>query len=683
MRRVAALLWKEWREQRLALCALLVVTTLIVVLSAATHHVSQLAPTDGAAWLCYAIAGWVLGAAGVGAERLGRAAAFAAANPVSLARIWLTKVVFGLACTGGVVSIVAISTWVCARPRVALALVDLVGIGSVSLFMFAASHYCGCWTRSTISALGLALALMLALWWCFGSNPLLLYARDVSGIRVIQLLMGVSGVGIMAMAQFRFTAAVRGAEPLNRRQQVRCFLLPVVIFGVLPVALGFVVRAVDRWYLDPTDVGLFRISSVSPDGEHVAAAGLVDQRWVPCLHPHPRAVGLSISVGDGSICHTSSFPMGPNGDLGLWSHDSRFLALRLPGEPLRQDGLPGALETVVLDVDSRCSQALQGRAQRAPLTWLKGNRLLAYSARTGKGCELSTWGARERSWHDVVLSERLEDPKTKCLGHTPKPIRVILAVDPWGGAWAEVFLLDPDTGQTDSVGIPPGYRPHRRPWFGSWHMILTPNTKDKAHARDAVPLLLDLRSGDTVSLAKLLGKAPADGWGAVRILPSQDSRWLFVVPKSQEKTPAGGWYAVDMASKETFAHRPPSPPAWGLAMQCSSSGVLAQTGWGGRDRAAVVFANLRELDPTDRVVLASQQQEAVGLAWLNERVLAFGSKAQSPDDSYRRLLGDFGHVGVLVGDPVAKRVRPIWATKGIDAQWRFMTWPEWEASRKQ
>ena len=682
MRQMTVLFWKEWHEQRLVLVALLLVMVLTIVLSAASRHITQLTPTDGAAWLCYAIAGWMLGAAGVGAERLSRTAAFAAANPVDLTHIWLIKVIFGLACTGGVVSIVVISTWVCAGPRVAFALVDLVGIGSVSLFMFAASHYCGCWTRSTISAMGLALVLVQALWWCFGSNPLLLYTRAASPIRVVQILMGISGVGIVVLARLRFAATVRGQEPLSRRQQARCFLLPVVIFGVLPVSVGFIVRAVDRWRLDPTDVGLFGISSVSPDGKRVAAAGLVDQRWVPWLHPHPRAVGFSVSVGDGSICHTSTFPMGPSGDLALWSQDSRFLALRLPGEPLRQDGLPGALETVVLDVDSQCSQTLQGRAHRAPLTWLERDRLLVYSPRTGKGCGLSTWNARERSWADVALPERLKSPKTKCLGHTSKPIRAILAVDPRGGAWSGVFLLDPDTGQAESVGIPSGYRPYRMSWSGSWHMILMPDTRQRARLGSRAPLLLDLRSGNTVSLAALLGEAPDGGWASTYLFPSQDDRWLLIVPKAPAKTPAVGWYAVDLASNEVFSHEPPSPMAWGVSMACSRSSVVAGGMVSEDDGAGVIFANLRQPDAGKRVVLVSQQQRATGVAWLNEHEIVLGSSARSSDDISRQLMEDFGRAGVLAVDPTAKKIRSIWAAKGVATQWHFMTWSEWEASRK-
>lgn len=334
------------------------------------------------------------------------------------------------------------------------------------------------------------------------------------------------------------------------------------------------------------------------------------------------------------------------------------------------------METVVLDVDHRRSQTLQGRVHRAPLTWLDRDRLLVYSSGTGKGCGLSTWCAREQAWADVSLPERLRSPKTKCLGHTSKPIRAILAVNPWGGAWSEVFLLDPDTGEAESVGIPSGYRPHRRSWCGSWHMVLEPN------ARDEAPLLLELRSGNTVSLAELLGETPDDGWASTDKFPSQDGRWLLIVPKSPAKTSAAGWYAVDLSSKEAFSHDPPSPMAWGVSMTCSRSDVVAGGMASGGDEDGVIFVNLREPDMAKRVVLVSQQQRATGLAWLNEHEIVLGSKAHSSDDIARRLMEDFGRVGVLAVDPTAKKIRPIWATKGIDAQWRFMTWPEWEASRK-
>ena len=117
-------------------------------------------------------------------------------------------------------------------------------------------------------------------------------------------------------------------------------------------------------------------------------------------------------------------------------------------------------------------------------------------------------------------------------------------------------------------------------------------------------------------------------------------------------------------------------------MACSRSDVVAGGVVTGDGEDGVIFASLRGPDVANQILLVSQQQRATGLAWLGDRETVLGSSARSSDSISRQLMEDFGRAGVLAVDPAAKTIRPIWAAKGVGAQWRFMTWSEWKANQE-
>jgi len=214
-------------------------------------------------------------------------------------------------------------------------------------------------------------------------------------------------------------------------------------------------------------------------------------------------------------------------------------------------------------------------------------------------------------------------------------------------------------------------------------MVLSPDQR-QGTSIDEPPRLLDPLSGECVSVDRLLGGTPDGGWGKIWTLRVLMERWLLVMPEDPMTAPQRSWYAVDLVRQEAFHHEPPAPQPLGSRELCTSSDVLASMEWDTRRRERkIVFTPLRKPDITARVVLVIERGTIGGMARIDDRELALGFHADpSAKDQEGRLLRVFSHGGLAAIDPAAKRARPIWAGKGIDVRWHFMTWREWEDYRR-
>ena len=674
MRRMTALLWKEWREQRLMLFAI----TAIIGFVAIRHHRSVVSHDD-AVFVCCAVMGWLLGAAGAGGDQTASMMPFLTAHPVRPSSRWLAKLLLGLASTAAAAVVSVAATWQWSR----LSPGEWGALAAWGLMAFGASHYYACWVRSPISAMGLALGLVVALYAFLPLNPLFMYVSDDAALEVIVWFMWLVGIGLLPLARVRFVEAAQKQQELSRRQRITRCLLPMAVFGVVPLLVCGMARVIDVLHFDPSDVKEINAVTVPASGHRVAAFVELDSDHAPWVRGPRRCLAFCISTSDRSVRRTATFPAGEIGML-LWSPDGRYLAAGVH-EP--RGAVRNALNrdrVLVCDMEEGRVDVLPHRAAEFPLTWVSNERLALIPGTVDSRAGYSIWDARDRTCRPLALPHALRAPGVESLGFTSSPLRIVFGNTSGDGAGAALSVLDAETGRVESVNVPPRYL-FGSPLYGGSHMVLLPDSRRGAQPPVGGALLLDLTSGKSVSLDEMLGEPPAGGWRAVHLRVVGRGRWILVLPLDTTAHPERGWHAVDTGSLTATHHGPPVPHMVGA--QCSASGMMALPLWAEKTGPGVAAFSLQEPDSAQRVVVAPEGRhpwaEIRGVAWLSDNELAIAVQVRDVHATeLRRFRRPLGRAGLLLADIRAKQVRPLWVGRGLDIQWHLMTWREWEDYRR-
>ena len=685
-RQLRALLWKEWCEQRLVLLALFFAQAVVFV-------VPRL--RDGSVLCCF-IAAWVVGAAVAGGEQVNGTRLFVTANPVRLSMLWLAKLLLGLAATTafGIASVLCAVVFTDLWPSPdGVTLRDLAWLVPAGLFCFSLSHYCGCWVKSAISALGLSVALAVCLFACWLFNPVSLYISNHGQAWLHPGLIVVFVFLLSRLGRSRFTDTVGRQGQLTRRQRAWWFAQPVLLFGVLPFLGGAVVLAMDVWRFEPTDLDSFRSLSVAPDGDRIMAGGGFWQRgpWLKWRK------GTTAVVASASRSSVRQLPL-PRGTtsirLGAWSPNGQCLALMLSSSMTSG--------TSVLDIATGAADVLLEGFPFPHLAWLSDHELAFSSHHTFPSpldaASASPEGLR-RGWGvwraggggELVrpFPRELEQARARCLGFLRSPDRIVFSSALEDPSDPALFVFDIGTQRLERIKVP-AKQCYCTLLPGCERVLLEPLRSEDEAPADRPPHLFDLTSGDLRSLEDLLGEAPRDGWSAQSSWVTSDGRWLLSAPRYQAKTHSLGWYAVDMRDDRAFHHSPPGPRL--AHMRTSKSGLLVYPIPNSpmtrttSDFPSVCVQLLRDTDPAARIVLAPEgyavDAQVSCFDWLNNDELVLGVKVwPQPSGPPRRLLETPGWAGIFVADVSAKRVRPLWVGKGLTVQWRFMNWEQWQRCR--
>ena len=668
------LFWKEWREQRLVLLGLLTIVSMIIGLAGIRYRLSELERhwLTQSAIFCYIITGWVLGAAVAGGEHVTGTGSFLHASPVPLWMVWLVKLIVGLVSTLAAVGATVIFTWYVADLHTALAGADLEILACVALFCFAMSHYCGCWVRSTILAMALGLALGALVLVLSVLNPISLYLSDYGQEQSSVVLVLLLVVGLAVLGRGRFIAAMQ-ARP-SRRRCVAWFLLPVALFGALPLAAGTAVLALDVLRLDPTDLASVESLTVRLQRDRVVACAKY-WRPGPWLKWRQESAGISVCLGDGRARHM--FSSSSVRWIGGWSPGSRSLMATLRERPRQGRFRSGGYRLATVDAEQGTLDTLPDVVCGGRLKWLSEHELLFTFDEINVNAKWGIWNAQEKTLRAFEFPEDLKREPVRCVGFLSKPDRIAFSNAIYRPAVPAIFMLDVETHRVERLELPSKHH-LCFPMLCSDRVLLRTWPSEKpGEAVVLPPQLLDLASGEGTSVEALLGETPSAGWHAMNSWTS-GGRWLFVTPHKWMAEPPMDWYAVDITSGSAFRHRPPFP----RRAQFSPSGRVAFSLPYSPGSALCVYS-LHQTDLTKRTVLVSEcangKTRVNCFAWLGESKLVLGVSAQPPRPVRgRRLLKSLGWSGIFVADMESKRVRPVWVGKGIDVRWRFMTWSEWK-----
>jgi len=671
-----ALLWKEWREQRLVVAGLLMIVGMIIGLAGVRYRLPEL-DRD---WLmqcatfCYVITGWVLGAAVAGGEHVNGTSSFLHANPVRLSMVWFVKLIVGLASALAVVGVTVLFIRCVADLEAALVETDLVVLVCVTLFCFGMSHYCGCWVRSTILAMALGLALGAVVLVLSVLNPVSLYLSDYGQERSSLALILLLVAGLAALGRGRFIATMQ-ARP-SRRRCVAWFLLPVALFGALPLMAGAAVLAVDMLRLDPTDLTSVESLSVDAESDRVMACARYwrPRPWLMWRH---ESAGIVVPLSGGSVRHLFSSSLMQW--IGSWPSGSRRLLATLRERP-RQGQFRSGYRLVTVDPEHGVLDTLPDIVCEGRSMWLSDHELLFASSESSVGTKWGIWDAQAKTLRAFEFPEDLKQGPVRCVGFLSNPKRIVFSNSIYRPAVPAILILDVETHRVERIELPSRHYLCFPMLCSDRVLLRTWPSEEPDEVVVLPPQLLDLGSGQLTSVASLLGETPAVGWNAMNTW-TNGGRWLFVTPHKWMAEPPTDWYAVDMASGSAFHHRPPYP----RGAQISRSGRVVFS-LPCSPGSALCMYSLRQTDLAERAILVSECADGGAkvncLAWLDDSRLVLAVKAWPPrPDPSRRLLKRLGWAGIFVADMDARRVRPVWAGHGSDVRWRFMTWAEWSPNR--
>jgi len=312
------------------------------------------------------------------------------------------------------------------------------------------------------------------------------------------------------------------------------------------------------------------------------------------------------------------------------------------------------------------------------MMWLSDERAaVCWTDKDGQ-LRCGTWHMRRKALDELRPPTELQKGKRRCLGFLSNPPRIAFCdMDQDKRPKPPVYLLDIATGGVTPIEAPTGFTCG---WLfkGTSRLLLTPEPPDS----DRPSCLLDLATGEATGVEKLVPQPPGGRWAATCVEPTPAGRWLLVCAREAGEA-LSVWYAVDIGSLEVFCHAPPKP--FPVYYQEVDSGIVAQWADGGH-RPHLIYYPLRDTDPAKRLVIAWAGQDAAtshSICWLNDHQFVFAAWPYVKDEAVQRAwMRPVVRTCLLLGDVATRQISPLWPSKGLAGECRFVPWPEWEGKKQ-